>query len=65
MLEGLIGLVVLIIVVGIVVYLVRLLLNMIPMDESFRQIAWVCILLVAVLIVIARALPMLGIHTGL
>ena len=63
MVETLIGLVVLVIVVGIVVYLLRLLVNLIPMDENFKQIAWVLILLVAVLIVIARVLPLLGVHT--
>jgi hypothetical protein len=62
MVDTLIGLIILIIVLGIVIYLLHLLLNMIPMDERFRQIAWVLILLVAVLIVIARALPMLGVR---
>ena len=63
MVDALIGLVILIIVVGIVVYVLQLLINMIPMDEKFRQIAWVLVLLVAVLIVLTRALPLLGIHT--
>ena len=65
MVEALIGLVILIIVVGIVLYLLRLLINLIPMDENFRQIAWVLVILVAVLIILARVLPLLGVHTGL
>lgn len=62
MVDALIGLIILIIVVGIVVYLLRLLINMIPMDENFKQIAWVLLLLVAILVIIARALPLLGVH---
>mgnify|MGYP003576915958 CR=1 FL=1 len=37
-----------------------LLLDMLPMDASFKQIAKVLIILVAVLIVIYRGLPLLG-----
>jgi hypothetical protein len=65
MIDSLIGLLILIIVIGIVVYLLQMLINMIPMDERFRRIAWVCVLLIALLIIIARALPLLGIHSPL
>lgn len=50
-----------IVVVGIVLYIVTLLLDMLPMDASFKQIAKVLCVLVAVLIVIVRALPLLGV----
>ena len=63
MVSALIGLVILIVIVGIIVYLVQLLLNLIPMDDRLRQIAWVLILLVAVLIIIAKALPLLGVSS--
>ena len=65
MVDTLIGLIVLIIVLGIVIYLLHMLLNVIPMDDRFRQIAWVLILLVAILIVIMRVLPMLGVRVPL
>lgn len=62
MVSTLIGLIVLIIVIGIVVYLLKMLIDLIPMDERFKQIAWVLILLVAVLIILARVLPLLGVQ---
>lgn len=65
MVSALIGLIVLIVVVGIVVYLVNLLIGLIPMDGRFKQIATVLVILVAVLIVISRALPLLGISSPL
>lgn len=61
MTAALIGLIIVIIVVGIVAYIVNLLLDMLPMDGNFKQIAKVLVILVAVLIVISRALPLLGI----
>jgi len=60
--EGLIGLVVLIIIVGIVAYLITMLINMLPIDGRFKQIVNVLIMLIAVLIILARALPLLGVH---
>lgn len=61
MVEGLIGFLVLIIVVGIVAYLLNMLLDMVPMDERFKQVARILLLLIAVLIVLMRALPLLGV----
>lgn len=61
MVNGLIGLVVVIIVVGIVAYLVTLLVNKLPLDGRFKQVANVLIMLIAVLIILARALPLLGV----
>lgn len=61
MIDGLIGLVVLVIIVGIVAYLCTLLVGMLPLDARFKQIANVLIMLIAVLIILARALPLLGV----
>lgn len=61
MVDALVGLIVLVVIVGIVVYLLQLLIGLIPMDERFRQIVWVLVLLVAALIIISKALPLLGI----
>lgn len=65
MVSGLIGLIILVIIVGIVLYLVNMLIGMIPMDERFKKIAFILCILVAVLIVLTRALPLLGIHSPL
>lgn len=61
MLEGLIGLLIAIIVVGIVAALIMYLIDMIPIDARFKQIAKVLLLLIAVLVILAKALPLLGI----
>jgi hypothetical protein len=65
MLEGLVGLLVLILIVGIVTYLVLLLVDMLPMEGGFKQVAKVLIILIAVLIVLFRALPLLGVSLNL
>ncbi len=61
MIEGLIGLLIAIIVVGIVAALIMYLIDMIPIDARFKQIAKVLLLLIAVLVILAKALPLLGI----
>ena len=61
MISTLISLIVLIVVVGIVAYIVLLLLDMLPIEGGFKQIARVLIMLVAVLIVLMKALPLLGV----
>ncbi len=61
MIEGLIGLIVLLIVVGIVAWLVIWLIDTLPLPAPFGQIARVLVILVAVLIVLYRALPLLGV----
>lgn len=61
MISALITLLILIIVVGIVYYLLTLLLDMVPMDGKFKQIAKVLLLLVCILVVLMRALPLLGV----
>ncbi|MGR9413155.1 hypothetical protein [Rhizobium leguminosarum] len=64
MIDSLVALIILLIVVGIVVYLLNMLIDLIPMDGRFKQIAKVLLILVAVLIIIARVLPMLGVGLG-
>jgi len=59
--EGLIGLIVLLIVVGIVCWIVLRLIDMLPMEGSFKQIAQALVILVAVLVVLYRALPLIGV----
>lgn len=64
MVDGLIALLIVIIVVGIVAYLVVMLIDMLPLDARFKQIARVLVMLIAVLIILMRALPLLGISVG-
>ncbi len=59
--NGLIGLLVAIIVVGIVAAIIIYLIDMLPMDGRFKQIARVLVLLIAVLVILVRALPLLGV----
>ena len=59
--NGLIALLVAVIVVGIVLYLLLMLLDRLPMDDGFKQIAKVLLILICVLIILAKALPLLGI----
>lgn len=62
MIDGLIALIVLIIIVGIVCWILLKLVDMLPMEGNFKQIAHALVILVAVLIVLAKALPLLGVH---
>jgi hypothetical protein len=64
MVESLIALIILIIVLGIVVFVINMLIDLIPMDGRFKQVAKVFLILVAVLIIIMRALPLAGISLG-
>jgi hypothetical protein len=60
--SGLVSLIVLIIVVGIVAYLIKMLIDMLPIDGRFKQIASILVMLVAVLIILQRALPLIGVQ---
>ena len=62
MISTLIGLLILVIVLGIIVYLLTLVIDMLPMDGNFKQIAKVLLILIAVLIVLLRALPLIGVN---
>lgn len=62
MIDGLIALLIIVIVVGIVFWLISLLIDMLPIEGNFKQIAKILLILICVLVVLARALPMLGVH---
>lgn len=64
MASALIALLITIVIVGIVAWLLVYLLDMLPMDERFRQIGRVLIFVIAVLVILFRALPLLGVHVG-
>lgn len=59
--DALISLLILVLVVGIIVAVIVYCIDMLPIDGRFRQIARVLVLLIAVLIILARSLPMLGV----
>lgn len=60
--SGLIGLLIYIIVVGIVAYLIKMLIDMLPIDGRFKQIAGILVMLVAVLLILREALPLIGVQ---
>ena len=64
MIAGLVYLVIYIIVVGIVLWLLRYLIGVIPMDEPFRRVANIAILVIGVLIVILLLLSFIGVVDG-
>jgi uncharacterized membrane-anchored protein len=64
MVSGLISLVIYIIVVGIILWLLRYLVGALPMDEQFRTVANMVILVVGVLILILLLLNFAGLING-
>ncbi len=62
MIDTLIGLLILVIVIGIVLYLLMMIIDMLPIEGNFKQIAKVLLILICVLIILARALPLIGVH---
>lgn len=64
MIGGLITLVVYIIIIGIIIWLLRYLISVVPMDEQFRTVANVVILVVGVLILILLLLNFAGLIDG-
>jgi len=61
MIETLINLLIVIIVVAIVAGVIIWLIDMLPIDARYKQVARALVALVAVLILLARALPLLGV----
>jgi hypothetical protein len=61
MIEALISLLIVVIVIGIVAALIVWLIDMLPVDGRFKQIARVLVMVIAVLIILMRALPLLGV----
>ena len=64
MVSGLVGLLITILVVGLVAWLLTVVIDMLPMDARFRQIARVLVFVIAVLVILFRALPLLGVHVA-
>jgi hypothetical protein len=61
MIEALIALLIVALVVGIVAWVIIYLIDMLPIEGNFKQIARVLVMLVAVLVILSRALPLLGV----
>lgn len=61
MIEALISLLIVCVVVGIICWLVLWLLSALPLPAPFGQIARVLVIAIAVLIILFRALPLIGI----
>lgn len=61
MIESLISLLVLVLVIGIVVWLVLWLISEIPLPAPFGRTARVLVIVIAVLIILFRALPLIGV----
>lgn len=61
MIEGLIALLIAVIVVGIVAGLIVWCIDMLPIEPNFKQIARVLVIVIAVLVILMRALPLLGV----
>ena len=62
MVEPLIGLLITLIVIGIVAAIIVWLIDMLPIDGRLKQVVRVLVMLVAVLIILMRALPLLGVY---
>lgn len=60
MIQTLIFLIIYIIVIGLVLWLLRYLVNAIPMEEPFRRIANIAIVVIGVLILILLLLQFIG-----
>lgn len=58
---GLIALLIFIIVIGVVAWIVIYCIDLLPVPAPFAQVAKVLVLLIAVLSVLYRALPLLGV----
>lgn len=61
MVEGLIALLIVVVVVGIVAGLIVWCIDMLPIEPNFKQIARVLVIVIAVLVILLRALPLLGV----
>jgi hypothetical protein len=61
MINALILLLITVLVVGLVAYLIIMLVDMLPIEGQFKQVARVLIMVIAVLVILAKALPLLGV----
>lgn len=60
MVEGLLGLVIYLVVVGLILWLLMYIVDTVPLFEPFRQVARVIIMVIGALILIYLLLGMLG-----
>jgi hypothetical protein len=61
MIEGLVGLLIVILIVGIGAGIIVYCIDLLPIEPNFKRIARVLVLLIAVLIILLRAFPLLGV----
>ena len=61
MIEGLIGLLIVCIVIAVIAAVILYCINLLPIAGNFQQIIRVQVILIAALIIIAKALPLLGV----
>jgi len=64
MIQSLVYLVIYIVVLGIIMWLLRYLVDAIPMDEPFRRVANIAIVVVGILILILLLLNFTGLIDG-
>jgi hypothetical protein len=64
MVSGLIGLIIYIIVVGLVLWLLSYIIDIVPMQPPFKQMAKTVLLVVGVLIIILILLNFIGVIDG-
>ena len=62
MVEALIGLLVVCVVVDVTASVILYCVRLLPIEPNFQQIITALVVLIAVLIILFRALPILGVH---
>jgi len=62
MVEALIGLLVVCVVVAVTASVILYCVRLLPIEPNFQQIITALVVLIAVLIILFRALPILGVH---
>lgn len=61
MVNALVALLITVLIVGLIAWVVIYCIDLLPIDGPFKQIARVLVMLIAVLIIILKALPLLGV----
>ena len=57
--DGLIGLLIFIVILAVIIVVLKYIIDLIPMPEPFGKIAWILLMLIALLLILQRALPLL------
>lgn len=63
--NALIGLLVLILIVAVIWYVLKTVIDLMPIDATFKRIAQILLLLIVALVIFVRTLPLLGIAVPL